>query len=157
MPKEVGSITGVLIVGGFGDVVCWGWGCRCCSTNQELRKCFSMFWNFHTREVKGEGRLHCDHWIVFFLEPVSGYVVTLGWVLRATSLLPVCWQALATVLKKYRFKLNDIITGRHLSTTVWEPLLTGTAFNYCCFFGFITWAAFAIFCPGIAKYEADHP
>jgi len=33
-------------------------------------------------------------------------------------------------VKGYRFKLNNTITGRHTGTTVWEPFLTETAFNY---------------------------
>jgi len=109
------------------------------------RKFVGMFsWNFHAREVKGPITLWTSNCLFLPWACLAMAMITLGWVLRATSLLPVCWQALATV-KGNRFKLNDIITGRHTSTTVWEPLLTRTAFDYWCFFGFTTWAAFAIF------------
>ena len=110
----------------------------------QTRKFFGMFpRNFHAREVKGPITLWTSNCLFSPWACLAVAMTALGRVLKAISLLPVCWQALASV-KGYRFKLNDIITGRYTGTTVWEPLLTGTAFNYCCFFGLITWSAFAI-------------
>ena len=122
------------------------------------RKFFGMFsWNFHTREVKGPITLWTLNCLFLLWACLAMTVVTLGWVLRATSLLPICWQALATV-KQYRFKFNDIITGRHTGTTY-------------CYYGShcsqelhsITNVSLGLphelhllFCPGIAKHEADH-
>jgi len=91
VPKEVGSIMGVLIVGVF-----WGCGglrtgCRCCSTNQE-----EVLWHVFLKFLRKRGE-RADHTVNIELSFFSlnlllfGYdMVTLGWILRATSLLPVC-------------------------------------------------------------------
>ena len=125
--KEAGSVRGVPIVVFFG-------GCGGLRTGPQVLQyqpgsLLAWLLEIFTQK-RWKGRSYREHRnVFFFLEPVWLRQWTLGWVLRAASLLPICWQALATV-KWYRFKLNDIITSRHTSTTVWEPLLTGTAFNY---------------------------
>jgi len=106
-------------------------------------------------QKRWKGRSYCEHRnVFFFLEPVWLRQWTLGWVLRAASLLPICWQALATV-KWYRFKLNDIITSRQpaqpYGSHCWQELhsITNVSLG-------LPHELHLLFCPGIAKHEADH-
>ena len=136
-PKSHPLRTPLLIVGVFRGCGGLRTGRRCCSTNQEV--CCHVFLKFSRKRCE-----RADHTVNIELSfsSLSLFGYNNGNIgLGLESYQPVACPLTSIGYSKrvhYRFKLKDIIIGRHTSTTVWEPLLTGTAFNYCCFFGFIT-------------------
>jgi len=100
-------------------------------------------WDFDIcMQERWKNRLHFEHWVVNFPTWVC---LAMAMVTSTCSLwawlLSVSGRALATVERGSYWHYN-LVACRYASAAIWEPLLTGAAFNFCFSLGSLTMVAF---------------